>query len=139
MQYFVCDVLHMFCSDIYFAYIVVNDSLEDDGDQVYFWLAILCPLFVIVPYLANMYAAITLYKNISMNNMARLYFENRLVFFCALVLISGGVHASIQLVSSKIFGLAIFDCGLSKRELTQFTGIQVTHSVILENVPQVKY
>ena len=99
-------------------------------------LAVLTPLFVIIPYFANIWAALHMYQRIEHNIVARLYFEQRMVFFCSLVLLSGGVHASTQLVSSRIFGVSLFDCGLSKRELSQFTGMRLTFSVLLENLPQ---
>ena len=127
-------------SDIFFAFSVISNTLANDNHNLtIFALAVLSPIFIVLPYCANMYTALTLYKNLSINfnNMARLYFEEKLVFFCFLVLISGGCHASLQLVCSKMFGMHIFDCGLSKRESLQFTSqLQFSLSVLLENIPQ---
>ena len=125
-------------SDVYFSYSLIKLSHSQNGENfVIFILSILSPLFIIIPYFANMFAATTLYKrHIVLNKVARLYFEQKLVFFCALVLLSGGVQPTVQLVSSKVFGMGLFDCGLSERELMQFIQIHFTHSVLLENFPQ---
>ena len=133
-------------SDIYFAYrltylrLFINDYEFDNNNNTFVWIQVLSyisPLFILIPYSVNIYAAITLYRNMEMNNMARIYFEHRLLFFGFLVLISGGVSASMSLVCCKLFGLQLFDCGLSKRELIQLTNkLQITHSVCLENIPQ---
>ena len=125
-------------SDIYLSFTIISLTIFNKNENlVIFALGILSPLFIVIPYCANIYAGMTLYKNLAMNNRARLYFEQRIVFFCFLVLISGGVSASISLACSKIFGLPWFDCGLSKRELIQFTSkLHFTHNVLLENIPQ---
>ena len=49
--------------------------------------------------------------------MTHLYFEEKLVVFCFLVSISHNSHASLQLVCGRMFGIHIFDCELSSREL----------------------
>ena len=124
-------------SDMNFANEVISLAMtQGGGDLLIFAIAILSPLFVIIPYCANIFAAINMYKRIGLNNVARLYFEQKLIFFCSLVLLSGGVHASISLVCSRIFGISLFDCGLSKRELSQFTDLRLLYSVLLENFPQ---
>ena len=101
-------------------------------------MAILSPLFIILPYCTNMYA-IKLYDNVAINIsiIAHLYFEEKLVLFCFLVLISDVCHTSLQLACGRMFGMHIFDCRLSKRELLQssFT-LQFNYSVFLENTPQ---
>ena len=45
-------------------------------------------------------------------------------------------QSSLTLVNSKMFGVAPFTMGLSRRQLLQFTDIQVKLSILLENVPQ---
>ena len=136
-------------TDIYFSYTLIATTLyqytyrEQTNshtrkiDLVTLLLGAISPIFIILPYCANMYAAVTLYKRGLMNSRARLYFEQRIFFFCFLVLVSGGVSASISLVCSKLFGLPILDCGLSKRELQQFTTkFQFRYCILLENIPQ---
>ena len=78
----------------------------------------------------------TLYIKIPMNNIAQLYFQTHFFLFCCLVVLSGGVYPSLTLISSRLFGLSIFDSGLNQMELALLKKLQVTHSVILENAPQ---
>ena len=71
-----------------------------------FALAIVSPIFILIPYLGNVNAALTISQRMDLNPIASLYFETKSVFFCMLVLLGGGVHAAIQLLTSKMFGIS---------------------------------
>ena len=115
-----------FFSDIFFAYAVIQLTIDENQENlVIFALAVLSPIFIIIPYTANVQAAITLYSKISINNIAQLYFESNFLFFCCLVVLSGGVFPSLQLVNAKLFGWGLFDCGLNKMELALLKKLQV--------------
>ncbi len=55
----------------------------------------------------------------------------------ALVIISGGVFASLSLVNSNLFGTKLFSMGLSKQQLTYLQRMQFSLVVCLENIPQI--
>ena len=126
-------------SDTYLAYTIISpmltiSTLDFKPELIAF--GILPALFVFIPYLTNVYFAISLFWDTSINNLSRVYFRENMRFFCCLVLISGGCHAAILLVSSKMFGLDIFDCGLNKEELYRLAAKYHRYVVLSQNVPQ---
>ena len=57
--------------------------------------------------------------------------------FLILVILSGGCHQSLSLISSRIFGLNIFSCKLSKYELGKLLKIKLFTTLFLQNIPQI--
>ena len=49
---------------------------------------------------------------------------------------TGSCHTSLAVVSSNVFGLEFFDCGLTDYELQKLSSFKIYTSVLLENVPQ---
>ena len=79
-----------FFSDIFFSYTVINLTIEQgETDLVIFALAILSPIFIVIPYFANLQASFQLYSKISINNIAQVYFDSNVWFFFCLVVLSG--------------------------------------------------
>ncbi len=68
---------------------------------------------------------------------AKGWFQHHTSTFTVLVVLTGGCHAALSLVSSGIFGLVIMTSGLTEYELKQMYKIKVFGTVILENAPQV--
>ena len=65
-------------------------------------------------------------------------FENHSILFVALVVITGGSHSAMAVVSSNCFGLNLLSSGLTKYETRKLLKIKIINSVVLENMPQVK-
>merc|ERR1712176_1725184 len=92
--------------------------------------------FVLVPYVANLFIASRI-KNIIRNNAAaKAWFQSNTPVFTVLVVLSGGCHAALSLVSSRISGLTILTCGLTQYELKQLGKLKVIGTVLIENIPQ---
>ena len=102
-------------------------------------VAVGCSLFIVLPYCANLVCAArikALGGVIRRNEAANTWFEHRYRVFAAFVVLTGGCHPSLELVSSNIFGHFAFSSGLTRYELKQLVSIKVITSVVLENVPQ---
>eukprot|EP00484_Ammonia_sp_Unknown_P026195 CAMPEP_0197046992 /NCGR_PEP_ID=MMETSP1384-20130603/22570_1 /TAXON_ID=29189 /ORGANISM="Ammonia sp." /LENGTH=805 /DNA_ID=CAMNT_0042478849 /DNA_START=30 /DNA_END=2447 /DNA_ORIENTATION=- len=126
---------------------------EDGADSTYsaddveyqtkyhFYAAIIATVFLVVPYIANLLFVLCpcgLPALLSAPSFAeaKLWVIARSKLFAILVLLSGGAYAALTLVNSKMFGISLFTMGLSRRQLLQFTDIQVKLSITLENIPQ---
>ena len=92
--------------------------------------------FTLIPYIANLVIASRIKEIIKNNAAAKGWFQYNTPVFTILVVISGGSHAALSLVSSNIFGLMIFGCGLTQYELKQMGKLKVIGTVIIENIPQ---
>ena len=95
-------------------------------------------IFTIGPYILNMYFAANIKNNpiIKDNKSALNYFNNNATLFIVLTVLSGGVYASLSVVSSMIFGLSLFNTGLTKFELNKLTKIKLISTICCENLPQ---
>lgn len=56
--------------------------------------------------------------------------------FTGLVIITGSTYTAVDITASKLFGLAIFNNGLTSMDLIHFQDLKVVNSVVLENIPQ---
>ena len=56
--------------------------------------------------------------------------------FTTFVVLTGRAHCSLAVVSSNVFGLEFFDCGLTSYELQKLNSFKIYSSVFLGNVPQ---
>jgi len=95
-------------------------------------------LFLIFPYVSNLYVAANI-KNIinKQNESAKSWFHYNSKTFTLFVVFTGSSYASLVLVSSNIFGMSIFSSGLTQFELKQVAKIRVFGTVFLENLPQI--
>eukprot|EP01083_Nonionella_stella_P025597 70481_1 len=129
---------------IFWQLIDSHDWAEEDiieQKTYYFYAAILSSVFLVVPYLSNLLFVLCpcgLPALLSQPSYAeaKMWMIAKSKLFSVLVLLSGGAYASLTLVNSKMFGVAAFTMGLSRRQLLQFTDIQVKLSIMLENIPQ---
>ena len=102
-------------------------------------VAIASSFFVVLPYGANLFVSARIKSFggvIRRNEAANTWFEHRSKVFTALVVLTGGCHPALVMVSSNIFGLSSFSAGLTRFELRQLASIKVLNSVVLENIPQ---
>lgn len=102
-------------------------------------LFIAAPFFVFFPYICNIIVATRISKYLKKHNqyLTWYWFNKYSTFFAFCVIVSGGCYASLTLICSRIFGLAIFDCGLTSTDLKEFQKIKIYWNVLCENVPQV--
>ena len=104
-----------------------------------FGVALSSSFFVALPYCANLFVAArirSLNGVVRRNEAANTWFPHYSKVFTAFVVVTGGCHPALELVSSNVFGLASFSSGLTRFELKQLTCIKMLNSVVLENVPR---
>eukprot|EP01084_Bolivina_argentea_P127096 224851_1 len=95
--------------------------------------------FVIVPYIANILIAANIKKLIKTNEAAQSYFKQNTPLFIALCVFSGGTYATLSLLSSRVFGLTMFNSGLTQYELSRLGKIKIFGTILLENLPQILF
>ena len=95
-------------------------------------------MFTLGPYILNLYFAANIKLNpiIKANKNALDYFNNGASLFIILTVLSGGVYASLTVISSMIFGLYYFNTGLTKYEMNKLTKMKLISTIICENLPQ---
>eukprot|EP01084_Bolivina_argentea_P110379 197118_1 len=133
--------IYDFISDINLCYDIFNNDLIHSGDlrsTIILWCGIFAALFTALPFISNMIYGIRIKKQkvIQNNRRADEYFTANMAVFMALIVMSGGCHPSLLLVSSNIFGLNAFQSGLTKPELNKLTKIKIKSTITLENGPQ---
>ena len=84
-------------------------------------------------YVANLWIASRIKKIVGDNEAARTYFQARSFIFTFFVVCTGGAYPALALCSSNIFGLSVFNSGLTRFGLRKLTKIKVFNSVLLEN------
>ena len=105
----------------------VNLAIEIwDSDMIFQNILVLIAgigstVFTLFPYIANLIIASRIKEIIRNNAAAKGWFQYHTPVFTFLVIISGGCHAALALVSSNVFGIKILSCGLTRYELKQLT------------------
>jgi len=95
-------------------------------------------VFLVIPYLMNLYYASKMKEYIdNRNEIAQQWFERYSKVFNALVLLSGGSYVSMLLCSSNVFGIDAFCAGLTRLELKKMSKIRILANTIMENIPQI--
>ena len=92
--------------------------------------------FVLVPYIANLVIASRIKEIIKHNAAAKGWFQYHTPIFTVLVVLSGGCHAALSVVSSNVFGVKLLSCGITQYELKQLGKIRIIGTVLVENIPQ---
>ena len=92
--------------------------------------------FTLIPYIANLVVAARIKEIIKDNLAAKSWFQHKANLFTLLVVFTGGSYSALALVSSNVFGLKIFACGITRYELRQLGKMKVIYTVIIENIPQ---
>ena len=92
--------------------------------------------FTFIPYIANLIVAARIKEIIKDNLAAKSWFQHKANLFTLLVVFTGGSYSALALVSSNVFGLKIFACGITRYELRQLGKMKVIYTVIIENIPQ---
>eukprot|EP01084_Bolivina_argentea_P297783 513070_1 len=94
-------------------------------------------VFVILPYSLNLWMASSIKKLTCTNRAAVTYFTNYTAVFVGLVCCCGSSFVATQVVSSAVFGLNIFNSGLTSYEITKLSKFKIWGTIWAENVPQV--
>ena len=124
-----------FYSDIVLAFEIMSNELL--FEKLFLFIAGFGSMaFVIIPYATNIIIASRI-KNIIKNNpAAKGWFNYFTPIFTLLVVLCGGCHSALTVVSSNIFGMRIFSSGLTRYELKKLNRIRIIGTVLIENVPQ---
>eukprot|EP01084_Bolivina_argentea_P299795 516812_1 len=93
-------------------------------------------IFIVIPYIVNIFVAVNIKNMVSGNNVSVSYFEQRSALFISLVVFSGASYPSLALLSSRLFGIELFNSGLTSHEMRNLVKLKVFGNVILENIPQ---
>merc|ERR1712228_460941 len=109
----------------------------NDSNPLLFVCAVGIITFVLFPFAVNILIVTKIKEFVSSNNVAIAYFESNSAVFVSLCIVSGSAYSSLQLVSSRLFNLNIFNCGLTKYEMRQLFNLKVFGNVLIENVPQI--
>ena len=91
---------------------------------------------IVLPYVVNLAIAANIKRLIRKNNAAKAYFQYYSAIYVLFVVLSGGAYPALAVVSSNIFGLVMFNSGLTKYEMKKLSKIKIFGTIILENLPQ---
>ena len=130
-----CDIYRDFASDVNLSIDFWFDPLIFE-DLFILAAGIGSAAFTIIPYIANLVVAARIKEIIKDNLAAKSWFQHKANLFTLLVVFTGGSYSALALVSSNIFGLKIFGCGITRYELRQLGKMKVIYTVIIENIPQ---
>ncbi|MCP5046053.1 MAG: hypothetical protein GY940_02705, partial [bacterium] len=126
----------LFVRDVFRVYSVKENDLTDN------YLVIFClsMVFLIAPWGTNVFQVLmnisVIHKKVADNPQAKQWLRRKRNVLAWLVALSGGIYPSISLCSSRLFGLGLFDMGLSSNELANFESIKLKYNVLGENIPQ---
>merc|ERR1712228_812758 len=127
-----------FFSDINLGFELVFEVMKDPNPLLVI-STIGVVMFVILPYAVNLFIATKIKAFVSLNIAAATYFESNSALFISLCIFSGSVYSTLQLMSSRLFDLGMFNSGLTKYELRQNYHLKVFGNVLAENVPQIVF
>merc|ERR1712228_456122 len=88
--------------------------------------------FVVFPFCINLVIATKIKAFVALNATAAAYFESNSRLFISLCIVSGSASSSLQLLSSRLFNVGVFNCGLTKYELRQLSSLKVFGNVLTE-------
>eukprot|EP01083_Nonionella_stella_P225798 802449_1 len=94
-------------------------------------------LFILLPYVINIYIAFKIEKYIQDNKAASMHFKAYRSLFVFIMLVTGSSYIALLLLSSRLFALDVFNSGLSRYELRQLSTLKVYASVLTEDMPQI--
>jgi len=122
------------------AYLCTQIKHEYDDTQmnIYFALFTASIVFLIVPYLGNIFISIGVSKisAIKTNRKALEYFVKNGIKYICLTIITGGSIPILYLLSSNIFGFDSLTSGLTQHDLKLLQKYKIYTTVITQNIPQ---
>ena len=77
------------------------------------------------------------FEGLSYNNHASSFVSKNKSMIVLCVLISGGLHPTLVLLSSNMFGMNIFCSEMSIFELNEYFGLRIVLNTLFENIPQI--
>eukprot|EP01084_Bolivina_argentea_P074739 135556_1 len=113
-----------------------EDVTFKDANLLVLISAIGSSVSIILPYIVNLAIAANIKRLIRKNNAAKAYFQYYAAVYVLFVVLSGGAYPALAVVSSNIFGLIMFNSGLTRHELKKLSKIKVFGTIVLENLPQ---
>eukprot|EP01084_Bolivina_argentea_P152370 265816_1 len=123
-----------FCWELY----VFSDTLRDADLTVIRILYTLSFIFFLVPFTINLIVAVIFQKFMGrkLSGFTQNWFNKYSRLFSILVIVSGSVSATLQLVNSSMFGNSFFHSGFSRYELSEMNKFKLLFNVLIENMPQ---
>ena len=103
----------------------------------YLTLFIFSGLFTLIPWVFNLLYLIWQRMKWRDNRMINHYIRNYAWLFFGLSMLSGGANASINLCSSKLFGVEMFSMKLARHDYIKLSKIPILLVILLENLPQI--
>merc|ERR1712228_67059 len=122
------------CSEIW-----LDNDIFAKGNEWILIAGIGSILFLVFPYVSNLYIAAHIENYVGTNESAKSWFRSYSKTFTMFVVLTGGCYPAVVLVSSNIFGMNVFSSGLTKFELKKMSKIRVFSTIFLENVPQILF
>eukprot|EP01083_Nonionella_stella_P136869 416634_1 len=127
-----------FISDINLCWEILSNPQALDGMNIVLLCGICSVIFTVLPFFSNLWYGITIKSHpvIKHNRRADEYFADRIAILMGFIVISGGCHPSLLLLSSRLFNKDIFTAGLTKYDLNRLAEIKLKSTICLENGPQ---
>jgi len=129
-------VIDLIC-DISFSYHVINlYQIQISPVIIHKIIMIMSILFILLPYIINLILSIKIMLDlIKINKNAKLWFEKYNFIYLSCLMLSGNYYSTLLLISSKLFGLDIFNCGINLFELVNYSYWKIITHILLENIP----
>eukprot|EP01083_Nonionella_stella_P068838 183086_1 len=118
-----------FFSDVSFAYNLPNKS----HNNIFF----ISVLFVVVPWSLNIIFLLLYRYQWSNNAEVSWWLRENTVKLVITTMICGSAQTVIELMNSKIFGLDLFEMGLSRMQLIGISKFRVWLCNVAQNIPQI--
>ena len=104
-------------------------------------LFILSSSFILIPWICNIcFLFIFRYQHSINNNFeTNKWFRDHSYKLVLVTMLCGSANTAINLMNSQIFGLGLFNMGLTKLQLIETNKFKVILNIALENVPQIGF
>eukprot|EP01084_Bolivina_argentea_P193882 332613_1 len=119
------------------THVQITEAHDNNRYMLLYISFIGCVASIIIPFIVNICIAAKIKKTVAGNRAANTYFEQKSLILVTLVVFSGSTYSSLAVVSSRVFGLSLFNSGLTLYELRKLLKMKmIAADVGLENVPQ---
>merc|ERR1719334_2571130 len=130
-----------FGSDIWLSYEMMEAAMAagEGVSSALFLVAVGSELFILVPFVLNLWYAARIRKqqSVQQSASARVWFNSNFRMFIFLFVWTGSCFPVLQLVNSQLFNRAELNAGLLPCELRELRYIGVYCTVVAENIPQI--
>ena len=131
-----------FFTDLNLCYCLFSYYSIYQNDTAYLYFGAICAFFIVFPMWCNVYVlTVTVNKELVAyaphNERAQdKYNANFIAILICCLITDGNFYIALKMFNSGIFGLDIYDIGLTKSEIQHFVGYKMVYRTLIENVPQ---